>query len=110
MPRDSTSNNFDQLSHDYDKRLSNSEHPPDDWHYPSRNIDENSQIIYQGYLFKQVRPEIHKCQCDADFIAFLFLGQFQDQRLETAMVCPGFDETSITILRYARRLPLQRSY
>ena len=55
MPRDSTSNNFDQLSHDYDKRLSNSEHPPDDWHYPSRNIDENSQIIYQGYLFKQVR-------------------------------------------------------
>ena len=57
MPRDSTSNNFDQLSHDYDKRLSNSEHPPDDWHYPSRNIDENSQIIYQGYLFKQVRTE-----------------------------------------------------
>ena len=58
MPRDSTSNNFDQLSHDYDKRLSNSEHPPDDWHYPSRNIDENSQIIYQGYLFKQVRTRV----------------------------------------------------
>ncbi len=62
MPRDHTSDNLDQLARGGDLSNDNSRgrggllSEEDDMYYGqfTRNIDENSQIIYQGYLFKQV--------------------------------------------------------
>ena len=90
-----------------------------------QNIHQTIGTILQETLMKTVRSFI-KVICSSRYglnlipknkanlmltsLFSFFKGQFQDQRLETAMVCPGFDETSIAILRYARRLSLQRSH
>ena len=64
FPRDSTTNNFDQISggHQVDEKFRKiSNRNPKDGHeseWPARNLDENSQIIYQGYLFKQANFKI----------------------------------------------------
>ena len=64
FPRDSTTNNFDQISggHQVDDKFRKiSNRNPKDGHeseWPARNLDENSQIIYQGYLFKQANFKI----------------------------------------------------
>jgi myotubularin-related protein 5/13 len=58
VPRDSTTDNFEQLARDVENDQVRSNLEDDDmYHYGqfTRNVDENSQIIYQGYLFKQVR-------------------------------------------------------
>ena len=57
IPKDDTTENFEQFQRDDATpklRVTNSDN--EDMYYGqfARNIDENSQIIYQGYLFKQV--------------------------------------------------------
>ena len=58
IPKDDTTENFEQFQRDDATpklRVTNSDN--EDMYYGqfARNIDENSQIIYQGYLFKQVK-------------------------------------------------------
>ena len=55
--------NFDQISGGHQDdcvRKISSKNPKDGNHeeWPARNLDENSQIIYQGYLFKQANFKI----------------------------------------------------
>ena len=53
VTRDPTSENLEKLSKDYDNNVGES-HPADSYRYRPSG-DENSQIIHQGYLYKQVR-------------------------------------------------------
>ena len=53
LPKDATSENFDHFSRDVDNGKSRLHMEDEDVFYP-RNMDDNSQIIYQGYLYKQV--------------------------------------------------------
>merc|ERR1712111_208171 len=61
IPKDDTTENFEQFQRDDATpklRVTNSDN--EDMYYGqfARNIDENSQIIYQGYLFKQANFKI----------------------------------------------------
>lgn len=59
VTRDTTTDNFEQMARDHENN-----HPmtstSEDMHYSqfNRNPDENSKIIYQGYLFKQANFKI----------------------------------------------------
>ena len=53
IPKDVTSENFDQFIRDSDRGRSRMNLDDEDVFY-QRNQDDNSQIIHQGYLFKQV--------------------------------------------------------
>ncbi len=53
LPKDATVDNFEPFQHDLENAKSRL-NLDDEGAFYARNIDDNSQIVHQGYLFKQV--------------------------------------------------------
>lgn len=75
-------------------------------------VDENSQIIHQGYLYKLVGWTIILRQIWlVGYIRNLSIsGQLQAQGLEAALVCPRLDKAPAQILRHAGGLSVSRPH